>query len=155
MDTSFIRPDMHNLEEEWASQPENYYNYAIKLAHIKNKYEEAKRDLELETAEMDRSIRASPLEYDLEKITEGGIEKAIIRSGRYRTAQDKVLKAKHHVDIVQAAVSALDHKKKALEALVQLHLANYFSEPKLPQTVKEDVERKERKVAFSGRKRVK
>jgi len=47
----------------------------------------------------------------------------------YKVAAKEVLRLRHAADVLQAAVTALDHRKKALENLVYLHGQNYFSEP--------------------------
>jgi hypothetical protein len=47
----------------------------------------------------------------------------------------------------------MEHRKKALENLVHLHLANYYSSPKAPNEDKEKVQEMTKKVVRSkGRK---
>ena len=59
------------------------------------------------------------------------IGKAIILAEEYQYAQKLVFIAKHRVDVLSGAVTALDHRKKALENLVDLHGRNYFSTPRI------------------------
>ena len=47
----------------------------------------------------------------------------------YLEASVAVSKAYHKVNLTQAAVTALEHRKRALEKLVDLHGQNYFAEP--------------------------
>ena len=56
------------------------------------------------------------------------------------------VKTKHELDIARAASIALDHKKRALQNLVQLHGQNYFAGPKIPRTMKQIQEDKEKRV---------
>lgn len=150
-ESAFARLRPETLVEELERQAELYYEYAVKLADARNDYDEAERDLELVEAEMDKLIRDKPTEFGLAKITDKSIEKAIIRSERYRKAKDEVLRAKHRVNVCQVAVYALDHKKKSIESLAQMAMGGLYAEPRVPKSAYEQEDRK----AFGGRKRTK
>jgi len=124
--------DQNDLDKEWVNQPSLYYKYATDLADAKQDLEEAKSDFDVVKAELDQTIRSFPEKYGLAKLTEAGVASAIPNQDRYKTARDNIIARKHDVDILEAAVSALDHRKKALENLVSLFLANYYSSPKAP-----------------------
>lgn len=126
----FYEIDQHNLDKEWVDQPKYYHEYAIKLADARHKLEEAKGELEVVIAELDNAIRREPEEYDLEKPTEPAIKATIYKQSEYQYALDTVNDAKRDVGIYQAAIDTLDHRKKALENLVRLFLADYFSDPR-------------------------
>jgi len=153
----FFELDQHQLDVEWLRQPKIYHEYASKLAEARYAHEAAKTERDITMAELDRDIRAAPSDFGLEKITEGCVQSAILVQQRYLHKQNIVLKAKHTQDILQATVDALDHRKKALENLVQLHLADYFSSPKKPKDPdgREKIEELERKSVFDARKRLK
>lgn len=126
----FLEIDPHRLDEEWVNQPNLYYDYASHLADARQAYEDAKNNLELVRAELDKAIREDPEEFGVEKVTEKAVESAVILEDEYQAAQKQVNYSRHTMDVAQAAVGSLDHRKRALEKLVDLFLANYFSEPK-------------------------
>jgi hypothetical protein len=137
----FFNLDENRLDDEWKEQPKLYFRYAKRLANAKAEYEQKKAERDVVAAELDRDIRADPAAFEMPKITEGAVEKTILLQKRYQDITGQVLKARHTVDIVQAAVDALDHRKKALESLVHLFSMNYFSQPVGPRGLaKEQVE---------------
>lgn len=122
--------DKDSLDEEWVEQPDLFHKYAVKLADARLAIEEAKAELDVTQSELDRDLRADPEAYDIPKVTETALSNAILLQPEYKKALAKVNQARHHQDILQAAVTALDHRKKALENLVFLHGQSYFSSPR-------------------------
>ena len=123
--------DPLRLDEDWVQQPKLYLEYAGKLADARRDLDLAKNELELTRAELDADIRVDPSQYDFDgKPTEKAIDACILCQKRYKTANEEVIAAKHKVDVLAAFVTALDHRKRALENLVDLHGQGYFAEPK-------------------------
>lgn len=139
-DKSFIEIDEFNLEKEWVGQPALYLKYAEKAAKARLNLDEADSELELVTADLDKAIRGDPEKYGLEKITESGIKITVPLQDEYQEALKAVNEARYELGIVQAAVNALDHRKRALEKLVDLWQGSYFSEPKSQGDAKEAME---------------
>ena len=132
MEPEILHIDKHLLDEEWVNQPKLYFEYASELALARQELEEARAEFDVVKAETDLAIRSDPADYDLpEKTTEVMIGKALILTEEYADAQKVVFTAKHRVDILSGAQTALDHRKKALENLVDLHGRNYFSSPNI------------------------
>ncbi len=129
LDLYDIDPD--KLDIACIDQPKLYHKNSLAFAQARADHERAKSDLELVEAELDKEIRLEPERFGLEKLTETIVEKAIIRHRRYRAAKEKYLESKHTMDVFQAFVFTLDHKKKSLEMLLQLRMNNYYSEPRL------------------------
>jgi hypothetical protein len=150
--TSVFRPDPNRLDEEWQAQPELYHEAAVRLAEARNQYDMAKFDKDVVEAELDEEVRSYPHRFGLEKLTEPGLKQAIIRSQVFCKACRRLIKAKHAMDKRQADVDALDHRKKALENLVQLRLADYFSEPRVPRRVAERQKQSEVHALFRGKR---
>ena len=146
--------DKNLLDDEWLGQPKLYFNWAIQLEDARADFEEVKAAFDVVKAEVDLEIRTTPDAYDLVKATEKSIAAALIVQPEYEEAQQKVFTAKHRVGILQAAVTALDHRKKALEKLVDLHGQKYFATPRASEQSREAVERIE-KLAARGKKRTK
>jgi hypothetical protein len=63
-----------------------------------------------------------------------------------------MLRAKDRVNKVEAVVTALDHRKKALENLVYLHGQSYFSAPTAPRGMKDRMDEVE-KASVRGKAR--
>ena len=132
MSNEFFDIDPDRLDEEWLAQPRRYHEKAVLLANCRRSYEMQKAKRDVVTAEMDRDVRCDPKAFGLDKLTETVIEKTIVLGKGYQMANEKVVLAKHDLDIAQAAVDALDQKKHALQDMVRLRLANYYAEPLIP-----------------------
>lgn len=152
-DTSLFEIDETQLDREWINQPRMYYDYASQLAEAKLALEETKVDLDVVRADLDLHIRSKPDEYGLEKVTEKTIESAIMQQSEYTAELKKVRRAKHEVDLLNAAVQALDHRKHALQNLVSLHGQQYFATPKADEHGKEAAEELNKRAARTRRRR--
>ena len=148
----FFDLDANRLDQEWLNQPKLYHEYATKLADARRDHEQAKANLKLVESEARLRIRKNPTQYDLPKATEGAIEEVVVTQPDYRKALHKMLEAKHASEVLQATVDALDHRKKALEKLVELRLHDYYAEPRVRdrgsdngRAFREDVKKMERK----------
>lgn len=129
-----INPDLFeidsaNLDEEWMMQPKVFLKYSLKSAEARETFERAKAKLDVARAELDLMIRKDPETFGLEKITESAITNTILLQPEYKEALEEVHTSQHAYNILQATVQALDHRKRALENLVDLHGMQYFAEP--------------------------
>lgn len=131
-DVNFFDLNPNRLDQEWLKQSSLYHRFAVKLADAREVWERAKAHRDVTEAEVELEVRRNPLKFDLEKVTEGAVRMTVMADKRYQAAVAGVIKAKHDVDVLEAAVAALDHRKKALENLVQLRLRDYYSDPKAP-----------------------
>ena len=132
--------DLFNLEKEWADQPELRRKYGHLQADANRDLAEAKADLSVVEAEIATAVRKDPGTFGLTKLTESVVKETIPIQSKHKDAVDEVIAAKHRVDILDAAVSAIDHRKKALEKEVELFIANYFAKPRSPEGAKEKME---------------
>lgn len=123
--------DPHALDQEWLRQADLYHGYAVRLADARKHYETTKAEQEREDANLMRDIRESPADYGLDKITEAAVAACIQSNKGHCEGVQKLINAKHRIDLLQADVNALDHKRRALENLVELHGQDYFSEPRV------------------------
>ena len=146
--------DINRLDEEWVEQSAAYYRCAFELADARRNWEEAKSETDIVKAETALAIRKDPEAFGLVKVTEKAIEATVPLEPKVRVADQNVIDARHRMDILQAAVAAYDHRKAALQKLVELFLANYFSKPKAPEGAKERMDEVERKaVRRKGKRR--
>lgn len=140
LDKSFVEIDELQLDKEWIGQPRVYLEFAEMCADAQRDWDIAKSELEMVRAELDTAIRSDPESYGLGKVTEKGVENAIPAQTEYQDAVREVIRAKHKRDVMAAAVTALDHRKKALEKLVDLQLSGYFATPRASASSREAVE---------------
>lgn len=152
-DRPLFELDETQLDREWVEQPKLYFDYATQLADTKLHYEETKVDLDVVRADLDLAIRANPEDYDLDKVTEKTIESRILQEEEYKSALKKVRQAKHEVDLLQAAVVALDHRKHALQNLVSLHGQQYFAAPRADEHGREAADDLNKRAARTRRRR--
>jgi kynurenine formamidase len=131
MGNEFIDIDKNQLDVECERQPELVYQYGCKLADAKKELAEANADLDVIKAEVADDVRSNPKKYGLDKITVDAVASAVAAAKEVKAATTDVIAARHLVDTTQAAVNALDHKKRMLENLVDLHGRDYFSSPRV------------------------
>lgn len=118
--------DQHRLDYEWLRQPQMYVNISLELAEARSELDTAKNQISVTEAELDRDIRINPSKYGIDKLTEGAIKAAILTAKKMKVAQAAFLEAKYEVDMMQAAQTALEHRKEALKHLTTLFLNEYY-----------------------------
>jgi hypothetical protein len=124
--------DSGNLEQEWIEQPLLRKEYGEQLADSKRNYSHAKAAFELTESEVLLDIRRDPEKFGFEtKPTEATASAAVVADKRYQKAYGKMIDAKHEQDLLEAAVSAAEHKKYALQDLVHLHLSEFHAKPRI------------------------
>lgn len=135
--SDFLSIDENQLDREWLKQPNLMYEHAEKLADARRDEAVAKSNLEVVRARLVNKIRNDPEKAGLDKVTEKAIEAKALTHKKYTEAHSEMLDANYAVAICQAAVNAIEHRKRALEGLVSLHGQNYFS---VPRTSKENMD---------------
>lgn len=148
----FFRIDQDRLDEEWVGQAPTYYEYSVKLVDAREEHERAKSREDVVEAELDKEIRRDPASFGITKITEEVVKKTITLQRRYQKAHEEVIQTRHDMGIHQAAVDALEHKKKGLESMVYLHSQGYNSEPRAPKGGGREVGQMKADAAFGKRK---
>jgi len=132
--------DRYSLDKEWEKQSVLYMDWAERAAEKQLFRDQMKFNLEYVKANLDYQIRSNPEKYGLIKITETSIQSAIISQPEYISARKKLIEAEYDLSLIQSIKEALHHKKKALENLTQLWLSGYYSEPSIPEPIKDKVE---------------
>jgi hypothetical protein len=137
--------DPLHLADEWLLQPLQRRAWGEQLADAQLELDEAKSNLSVAQAEADREIRENPSDHGLAKVTEASISTAVTVDPFVKKAVERVNKARHRVNVVQAAVDGLEHRKRALSMLCELHGQDYYATPKMPPGIK--TRRREREDA--------
>jgi len=122
--------DKHALDEEWERHVSLYMAYADEARKARLEMDECKNILEVVKAETAMAVRSNPDEYGLAKVTEQVVVEAVTVQEAVKDAQADLVQARYKHEMFQAAVNAMEHRKKQLESLVSLYLTGYFSEPK-------------------------
>ena len=131
----FYQFDKYRLEVEWEKQPKLFWEYSKVLAERRADVERARADEKVVYAEVEQEFRLSKVD---DKVTEAAVKAAVLVSDRYRGAVESRIKSEFDADIAQAAVSTLDHRKRALENEVSLFLSGYFAKPRLVKKEDQD-----------------
>ena len=140
------------LDNEWAKQPVLCLKYGDLYAEAVAERDHLKRQMDVVRAQVDEKVRKSPEEYGLVKSTEAAIKSAIEASEEVDQINKDFIEATKNVNLLASAREAINHKKKALENLVQLQLAGYYGDPKIPEEVRQEADTK---TAENIRKRLK
>ncbi len=126
--------DLAYLERDWLEQAKTVFAEGMKLAEARQALNEAKSALEIVEAEQDMDVRLHPSKHGLDvlekKPTETMVKNAVRLTKAYQTADEEVIRRQHDVDCCNASVTALEHKKRAMESLVQLQAMMYHADPK-------------------------
>jgi len=133
-----IDPDL--LEEEWLAQPSLYFKYSDLKRQAAEDQRGAKDKLELWKAQTSLEIRSHPETFGIPKATNDAVNETILslmgaddsEGGKFKQDYDE---ATYRLNVFSNVISSLEHKKKALEMLVQLHVSNWFSGPKEPKDI--------------------
>lgn len=148
-DESIVDIDEDILDKEWLKQPKLYMRYALLLAEAKHNLAQAKADVDVVSADIELQIRSTPLDFGISgKATEGAVHAVLVTQKKYKVAVKNLLEAQHRVDMLNAVLRALEHRKDTLENLVYLHGQNYFSTPRArgSKDIEETTKREARKV---------
>lgn len=135
--------DLNQLDKEWLGQAELFYQWSRYLADCRAFTETKRREVDLTKAEVFLDVVQNPTRYGFTaevdpkkpneikpiKPTVDAINAAVESSQEYQIANKELIAARHTQDVAVAVVDSLDHRKRALENLVRLHLAGYFATP--------------------------
>jgi hypothetical protein len=133
--------DKYKLDDEWSKQPDLYHAYGAMLADAENERDRAKEFLDLTEATVSDIIRRTS-----EKTTETSIKNQVLMHEDYKEAMRTYLEKKNACKHLQVVISALEHKKSALENLVKLFLSDYYSEPSVPKVARDKAEEVQRDI---------
>lgn len=147
-----IDPDA--LDVEWCKQATLFARYSEEQVVARDRMDRLKQQLDVLEAELGLKIRNDPASYGLEKVTEAGVQSALLLHKKRQTLNENLQVARFELEIVQSAVRALEQKKAALENLVRLGGQNYFAAPSVPRDLgREWAEATKRDLSRSAVKR--
>lgn len=125
--------DEMRLGYEFVRQADLYLTAALDAAEAKLKKEEAEDNAKVVRAESAKHVREHPSKYNLVKPTVDAVEAEVECHPAVREATKALIQAKYAYDVHAALVGGLDHKKRALEKLVDLQINGLLAEPREPR----------------------
>jgi len=141
-----VQIDPNALDVEWLQQPSLYHKYSKMTASARMLMEQADQKQDLVKAEVDLLIRSNPQKYTGEdkKPTEAQISALVLTNQQFKEAQEAYNEARHNFNVCLGALTAIDHKKSALENLVKLNGQSYFASPSVPRDIGKEWEESQR-----------
>lgn len=130
--------DEHGLEFALRDHPNFVYDVGMELALAISHRDEAKQSLEEIEASVDAEIREEAAEQG-EKITEKEVESHKKVHDRVKKANQTYLNSKLNASQWSVLKEAFDQRSYALSKLVDLYLANYYSDKTGVQTGHHDI----------------
>lgn len=130
--------DPLRLDDELIGQPSQRGQFGELHADAQKDLDDAKANLSVAEAEADRDIRENPADYGIDKLSEARISAAVTLHPAVKVALKKVNEAKYKVNVLQAAIDGLEHRRAALKSLVELHGQDYFATPRMPAGIKSE-----------------
>ena len=116
------------LDLELIRQADMVYSVGVRQADRNKELTEAKDKKKLLEAELSMEIRNNPSAYGLLKVSEAGVEAAILSAPAIVGLARTIAQLQHEVDVLTAADKALTHKRHALEHLMDLHKSLGYAE---------------------------
>jgi hypothetical protein len=151
-----IEIDPDNLDLECLDHASRYQYYSQEQALVRIRLDKAKRRIDVIIAEANLKVRKKARGGD-SKITETEIKSLVEIDEDVKKAYDEYFEIKKTYDLLSAAVSAFDHRKRTLTNLVSLHGQGYFSSPAarplVRQQAKKEMEEKVDKGVAEALKR--
>lgn len=136
--------DPLRLDDELIGQPAQRGQFGELHADAQKDLDDAKANLSVAEAEADRDIRENPADYGIDKLSEARISAAVTLHPAVKVALKKVNEAKYNLNVLQAAIDGLEHRRAALKSLVELHGQDYFAAPRMPAGIKAENRRREK-----------
>lgn len=149
--------DESALDVEWLTQAGKMFKYCRLQAEAQRDMTLAKERQEYAEATINKLVRGDPDKYGVQAgsrgVTEDAIKAAVRTHPEYQKAVEEYIDAKYEYDVVSGAVRSFDHRKAALEKLVQLFGASYFAGPQVPRNIAEERQMRDAHVQSKVRMR--
>lgn len=145
--------DQNALDTECQRHPKMVHDVGVLMAKAKREIAYLERDFETLRADLDSTIRNDPTSYGIEKVTEPAIKAAIATAKELHEAQDAVIEAQYRMNLLIAASRTLDHRKRNISDLIELHGRAYFADVRPSAAGKASVDVARRKKVHGVRRR--
>lgn len=126
------RLDPNHLDMAAALQAETFFHWAQQAVHARKVADRVKLNVELVENLLSSECRLDPESFHLIKITEAAISSAVKNHPDYKAAMENLIDARHEMSLLDAAVEAMEQRKRMIEVLITLHGQQYFAGPSVP-----------------------
>lgn len=126
--------DRDNLEDELFRQSNLMWRYGKRVADLRVEMDRLKLAIDVKYASIANNIRAKPEKYGVEKVSNDAVHSAVIASQGYQEVYNEWLDARHEYDVVNAALTAIEGKRKSMDNLTRLLEMDYYSQE--PSSIK-------------------
>lgn len=120
-----LEVDKDNLDYEWVRQASLYDKWNKAFVFASRESERLEERLDQIKSEVDDDIRRNPEKFSLDKVTESAIKSKLSNNKKVIKAKTRYLDMLAVQRTIAGALKALEHKRKALERLVDLHICGY------------------------------
>lgn len=120
--------DRHGLEEELLVQAPTFHYWLMQHVNAQRDKENTQAHVDETVGQLADAYRASLT--GSKAPTETAVKQAMSSDQSYMEAMEGLREANHTVNVLGAAVKAMDSKKRALENLVELRGQDWHSRPK-------------------------
>jgi len=147
---------LEDLHHDAQNQPTDACDAGELAATAKADAKRAKIELEEIRAITQRTVRADPSKYGIDKPTEAAIAAAVMVDMNVANAERKYIDAQETADKAMALADAFEHRKSMLTAEVKLWLNNYWGDVSVKERTMAPVVDTVQKVGFDqaqGRRR--
>ena len=125
--------DPTQLDVECVRQASRTHYWAEAAIDASFEEEQAKFQYDLIGAKLDIAIRNDPEKFGMNKVTEAGVKAAIQLHPDLQASYNTWMAARKLTKRLNAAVKAMDDKKRMLQGLITLHGQQYFAGPDVPR----------------------
>lgn len=125
--------DPYHLDREWQDHPDQMQKAGDLVAEATDLVDRLKAKLDLRKAELEIAVRKNPAKFGLDKATDASVVAAVTAHADVVELVRRMNKAKLAVGRLKSQYAARQDCRPALENLVKLFLAGYFSDPKGPK----------------------
>lgn len=138
-----VRINIDELDVELLRQASLFQYWGRQEAQALYEKDQVEETLSKCKARIELDIRKNQEKYGYtDKLTEGAVSCLLINQQEVVAATEASLKSRYKARILGIAVKSFEHKKKALEKLVELYISGYWATPKVGQ---------EAQMIFDGR----
>lgn len=141
-----LQIDVNALDIESIEQPAKFMEFALLSIDAEDERDRVKREREVVYAEAEERIRINAAANDT-KLTEAMVKAKVTVDKDVEAVEQKYLQAIKKAKILNAAVSAFEQRKKAVEQICNLYGLGYFSQPRTGSDAKSKMAKEKLKAS--------
>lgn len=125
--------DPAELDVAAIEQADRFFHWAEQAAKARVVVDRTKLQVDLVESRLTIECRKEPSKFGIGKITDATVSHAVHNHPDYEAACERHLGAREEYLLLDAAVEAMEQRKRMIEILVTLHGQQYFAGPKVPR----------------------